>query len=170
MKTGKYKEYLESPEWAEIKNDLFQIRGRKCERCGSDRFLQIHHKTYIRIFNEEPSDLEILCGGCHRKEHNIVFNKKPKNGNGKNKNKKRWKKQVIPLTETEKSFGVEIITNDLICSVVSVNGGWSAKQLELLGAFFPPRKGWKNRIIGNRITKQNLDKLKELKDKHLKKH
>ena len=64
-----------SKEWADIKNDLYEINGRKCERCGSFKNIQIHHKTYERIFNEEPNDLEILCGGCHLGEHNLIKTK-----------------------------------------------------------------------------------------------
>ena len=67
----KYKKYLLSDEWAQLKIDLFDHRGRECERCGSDKYLQVHHLSYKNIFNEEPEDLEILCKSCHKKEHNI---------------------------------------------------------------------------------------------------
>jgi hypothetical protein len=66
-----YKSYLTSPEWASIRNDLFALRGEKCERCGSSCYLQVHHLTYDRLFKELPEDLEILCAGCHKAEHKI---------------------------------------------------------------------------------------------------
>ena len=69
--TKEYKDYLKSKEWATIRIELFTIRGKNCERCNSNKNLQIHHKTYKNIFNEEPGDLEILCGGCHEAEHKI---------------------------------------------------------------------------------------------------
>ncbi len=72
----KYKAYLLSPEWAQVKIDIYASRGRKCERCGSNAKLQVHHKSYKNIFNEEPKDLEILCDICHKKEHGV--NKKAK--------------------------------------------------------------------------------------------
>lgn len=73
-----YKEYLLSSEWAEIKLDLIQSRGRFCENCGKSKplnVLQIHHKTYERIFNELPSDLVILCPRCHMKQHRDIIPK-----------------------------------------------------------------------------------------------
>ena len=65
----KYYDYLASAEWAEIRNDLFTNRGRKCEYCGSTHRLQIHHLTYVNVFKEEPEDLVILCAACHKAEH-----------------------------------------------------------------------------------------------------
>jgi len=67
----KYKKYLLSKEWNDIKIDLFEFRGKKCERCGSTNQIQVHHLTYKNVFNEEPEDLEILCKVCHKEEHNI---------------------------------------------------------------------------------------------------
>lgn len=73
----KYKEYLLSPTWAEIKLDLINSRGQRCERCQKKtKWLQVHHLTYERIFKEEPCDLQLLCAGCHKKEHGIGTNKK----------------------------------------------------------------------------------------------
>ena len=68
----KYKDYLASDQWAKIKIELLEYRGAFCERCGNDNFLQVHHKTYKNVFNEEPEDLEILCKSCHEEEHNII--------------------------------------------------------------------------------------------------
>jgi len=66
---SKYQKYLKSKEWSDIRNDLFHVRGRACERCGSTNRLQVHHITYKNVFKEEPEDLEILCDSCHKKEH-----------------------------------------------------------------------------------------------------
>lgn len=64
----KYKEYLNSKEWLELRLDILTNRV-KCERCGSKNKLQVHHKHYKNIFKEEPGDLELLCGKCHSYEH-----------------------------------------------------------------------------------------------------
>ena len=75
----KYHAYLKSDKWAQMKLDLIEIRGQKCERCGAKRtfkYLHLHHLTYERIFHEEPSDLELLCSGCHVAEHGIEKPKK----------------------------------------------------------------------------------------------
>lgn len=67
-----YKDYLLSEKWNTIKNNLFAARGRKCEVCGSVNFIEVHHKTYNNIFNEKDEDLQILCNGCHKKQHDII--------------------------------------------------------------------------------------------------
>ncbi len=44
----------------------------KCERCGSVRGLQSHHKFYRECwFDTKLEDLEVLCRGCHREEHGL---------------------------------------------------------------------------------------------------
>ena len=67
--TSKYRKYLTSDQWKMMRAGLFYMRGEKCEKCGSEENLQIHHNTYANIFKEKLSDLEILCRSCHRKEH-----------------------------------------------------------------------------------------------------
>jgi HNH endonuclease len=44
-----------------------------CERCGSTRFLLIHHKDENRS-NNEPGNLETLCKRCHQLHHGCVSN------------------------------------------------------------------------------------------------
>ncbi len=39
----------------------------RCERCGNVHNLQIHHITYKHLYREPLSDLQVLCGTCHRK-------------------------------------------------------------------------------------------------------
>lgn len=83
MANKQYKQYLQSKEWVDIRISLIESR-KCCERCGNRKGLQVHHKTYKNIFNEEPSDLELLCSACHYKEHfkpvkKIKAKKKSKN-------------------------------------------------------------------------------------------
>lgn len=94
----KYKEYLLSNEWMEVKIDLLQSRGCKCEKCNKQKppnKLHVHHKTYERIFNELPSDLIILCARCHMKQHKDIIPKKTlvKFGIKKPKNKNPVKRK-----------------------------------------------------------------------------
>jgi 5-methylcytosine-specific restriction endonuclease McrA len=83
---AKYKAYLKSDEWAQLKIDLFTLRGRSCEKCSSKTSLSVHHLTYDNIFNEEPEDLIILCGKCHDKEHGIIKVVRKKSKGNKQKN------------------------------------------------------------------------------------
>ena len=64
-----YATYLASPYWKAKKRLVYWKRGRRCEKCGSKRFLQVHHKTYKRLGHEELEDLLILCRECHRNWH-----------------------------------------------------------------------------------------------------
>jgi len=43
-------------------------RGDTCERCGSKRFICIHHKDENRA-NNDPSNLETVCKKCHQTHH-----------------------------------------------------------------------------------------------------
>ena len=61
--------HLRSEKWARIKARLFQKRGRKCERCGSDQNIHVHHKHYNNLGRERLRNLEILCRNCHAKHH-----------------------------------------------------------------------------------------------------
>lgn len=67
-----YYKYLNSPEWTQLKIDLFEFRGKNCERCGSDFCIEVHHKTYKNLYHEEPEDLEILCRRCHKTHHRRI--------------------------------------------------------------------------------------------------
>lgn len=68
---NKYKSYLRSKKWKAKKAAIFNERGKKCEDCGYEKGLHIHHLTYKRIYKERLSDLKILCSECHKKAHNI---------------------------------------------------------------------------------------------------
>lgn len=67
-----YKDYLLSKEWKALKNKKLRYAKHKCEDCGSKEFLQVHHKTYKRIFREKFIDLIVLCDICHKQKHNLL--------------------------------------------------------------------------------------------------
>ena len=47
-----YKEYLNSEKWKIKREALFIHRGKRCERCGSNENIQVHHIHYRNIFVE----------------------------------------------------------------------------------------------------------------------
>ena len=98
---NKYKEYIKSEKWLQIRLDVIQTRGN-CERCGSKNKLQVHHKTYKNLFKEEPEDLELLCYGCHMTEHKLI-DKQKHHKKIKSKKKSPNKKQSKIRKEMEKS-------------------------------------------------------------------
>jgi len=96
--TDEYKKYLKSEEWRQLRIDLYDFRGSKCEKCGSTKNLQVHHKHYSNIFNEEPEDLIVLCSRCHAETHGLI---KPKKDKKKYKKAKKKKKFVTNLSRRE---------------------------------------------------------------------
>lgn len=66
-----YPRYIRSHRWrrnparlAELKAADF--RCRLCNGDGTGRAIEVHHRTYARLGNEQPADLTTLCSGCHR--------------------------------------------------------------------------------------------------------
>jgi hypothetical protein len=42
--------------------------GHRCERCGAEGQLELHHKHYMTLGVESLGDVEILCRTCHQGE------------------------------------------------------------------------------------------------------
>ena len=73
LKTMPYDQYLQSPEWAQIRHRSLMIADNKCQVCeASGVELHVHHKTYERRGEEPPDDLIVLCKDCHEKHHDKV--------------------------------------------------------------------------------------------------
>jgi 5-methylcytosine-specific restriction endonuclease McrA len=65
-----YAEYLETPEWHYRRRQVVKAAERKCQYCGIPTHdLNVHHRTYERLGNEDPDDLIALCRDCHEREH-----------------------------------------------------------------------------------------------------
>lgn len=64
-----YEEYLQTPHWQKIKQQIYKKRNGECEKCRKRYTLQVHHKTYKNIGHEKLSELSLLCKGCHYRTH-----------------------------------------------------------------------------------------------------
>jgi len=64
-----YREYLGSPEWAELRKEALDRDGHMCQDCGQRKATQVHHDSYDNVGDEDPDDLLSLCAACHRKRH-----------------------------------------------------------------------------------------------------
>lgn len=54
----------------------------RCSRCGSTRYVCVHHKDGNR-HNNAKNNLELLCRSCHQSEHGVVrFVTKPNKSTG----------------------------------------------------------------------------------------
>jgi hypothetical protein len=60
-----YYEYLKSPEWRSLKNQVIKERGSACQLCGITKQLHLHHMTYKRLGREDKRDLLLVCKSCH---------------------------------------------------------------------------------------------------------
>ena len=69
VKDISYADYLKTNWWKRRRLKAIRQARRKCNRCGRRDKLQVHHLNYKRLWMERRSDLEVLCCGCHRHEH-----------------------------------------------------------------------------------------------------
>lgn len=68
----KHLEYLQSKEWAIIREKVLERDDYTCVLCGAtDCQLDVHHKTYKRHGNEKLFDLITLCENCHNEIHQL---------------------------------------------------------------------------------------------------
>ena len=63
-----YSEYLRSPAWSDLRNQILNRAGWLCELCHAPAE-EVHHRTYVNVGNEDPADLQALCKPCHRRQH-----------------------------------------------------------------------------------------------------
>lgn len=65
-----YAAYLGSEAWKVKRAERLEIDGRKCQGCTLSGFLDVHHKTYRNIGDENvQDDLVSLCRNCHNATH-----------------------------------------------------------------------------------------------------
>jgi hypothetical protein len=64
-----YHWYLSSAFWRERREHILRRANYICEKCHKRPATQVHHVTYLRVFNELPSDLLALCRSCHSEIH-----------------------------------------------------------------------------------------------------
>ncbi len=64
-----YWAYLSSPYWRGRRGEIMNRARGICEKCEAATATEVHHLTYLRIFNELPTDLVALCRPCHAAIH-----------------------------------------------------------------------------------------------------
>ena len=64
-----YQELLKDPKWISKRNQILSRDKNTCQFCGcQDRYMQVHHKRYIKgkkPWEYEDKDLITLCNRCH---------------------------------------------------------------------------------------------------------
>ena len=64
-----YQDYLASDFWKEKRDWILSCFENECQKCGSRKDLQVHHKNYNSVGNEKMRDLIVLCRKCHKEVH-----------------------------------------------------------------------------------------------------
>ena len=69
-----YRIYLQSNWWKFKRLEKIQKTGGKCEVCGSNKKLIVHHLCYRHkgksiLYREKDLDLAVLCKYCHNRLH-----------------------------------------------------------------------------------------------------
>lgn len=59
--------YLNSPHWQFTRNLMLQLYPR-CQICGSDHRLDVHHRNYHNLYDVTRNDLIVLC----RRHHALI--------------------------------------------------------------------------------------------------
>jgi len=69
---AEYTTYLQSEHWISFKKNLKVLRFFSCEICNSTKKINIHHRSYERMYNENTNDVDILCSECHKNLHTFL--------------------------------------------------------------------------------------------------
>jgi hypothetical protein len=71
--------HYRSKQWFEFRQAALLRHDHSCEHCGQKKqdgaILQIHHPVYYQSrmpWQYEVSEIEVLCRGCHAKEHGLI--------------------------------------------------------------------------------------------------
>ncbi len=64
-----YAKYIQSEQWQALRTVVLRRDKYTCQGCGKPHCLDVHHKTYNRLGDEELTDLETLCRRCHKDTH-----------------------------------------------------------------------------------------------------
>jgi hypothetical protein len=67
-----YQDYIKSSKWKEKSEAAKKRAGYRCQVCNDENFLNVHHRTYENLGNENDNDLTVLCASCHEKFHDVI--------------------------------------------------------------------------------------------------
>jgi 5-methylcytosine-specific restriction endonuclease McrA len=66
-----YHEYLQSPEWRELRERVLERDNHLCQGCLLANAAVVHHLTYDNIMAEFLFELISLCDRCHDRIHGV---------------------------------------------------------------------------------------------------
>lgn len=63
-------DYLKTPHWRWLRKWALHYADYRCQLCNSNKNLEVHHRTYENIPDEDDyNDLIVLCNECHGHFH-----------------------------------------------------------------------------------------------------
>ncbi|WP_376960085.1 hypothetical protein ABNQ39_20455 [Azospirillum sp. A26] len=68
----------------------------------------------------------------------------------------------MTLSEYERPTDRVQITEEFIEAAKTPRGGWNAKQLAAVGIAWPPKHGWRRRLVGKWITQEDAERFYDL--------
>ena len=98
----------------ELRTELLANRGNKCEYCGSQGKLEVHHVDYE--LGNLKDNLLILCRKCHSRTHSVLYRK----SNGI-EGKKRWVVSIYLTREDMREIKVEAAKSEVSLSIHITN-------------------------------------------------
>ena len=67
-----YEDYISSDNWRRKRDERLLIDRRQCRTCTSCEDLEVHHRHYDNLFDEQMDDLITLCRECHHAITSVV--------------------------------------------------------------------------------------------------
>lgn len=67
--TPEYRQYLESADWATMRNRVLERDKHLCQGCLRERATQVHHLSYKNLRREFAFELISVCDTCHERIH-----------------------------------------------------------------------------------------------------
>lgn len=64
-----YENFINSPEWAAIRNRYWRGHPKKCAVCDTASYIHLHHMVYGEFGQEKDEDLIPLCKNHHEEYH-----------------------------------------------------------------------------------------------------
>ena len=64
-----YEEYMDSPQWAKLRDLVLKRASYVCECCLVNPAVQAHHLTYEHFMCERAWELRAVCLQCHERIH-----------------------------------------------------------------------------------------------------
>ncbi len=92
-----YASYLKSDWWLRLRELALEHYGRSCALCGSDKKLNVHHRTYKRLGSERLGDLTILCRDCHARFHADRAEPEPVSDPLLEQLRTAWSRTILPM-------------------------------------------------------------------------